>query len=266
MLGNQFTQYPPLPTEETKEFGLLPIDFVLETAILNGLDWFRNEPGAKNKVFGHLRDPWLADRYGQAKIDEVHAFIVKYQIKVVQHFALIDMEVPCISIALMDGSEMVERAGMADFQQTIDVLDAENMVKGRTEVGYIPVLDNIQLGIHSINTPDLVKYIYYLLIYILSSFKVEMELKGIHLGTFRATDLSRMNEFLPENMYSRFINFTSFSLASYDKGSVPIITKVTGVSFPPSTLGGGTTGGGVSSDEVTDIQFGLRLNDIEQRS
>lgn len=54
----------------------------------------------------------------------------------------------------------------------------------------------------------------------------------MQLGTFRATDLSRMNEYLPENMYSRFINFTSFSIASFDKGLVPIVENIIGMTTP----------------------------------
>jgi len=75
----------------------------------------------------------------------------------------------------------------------------------------------------------LTKYLYYLVIYILNAFKPQLEERGLQLGTFRATDLSRMNDYLPENMYSRFINFTVFSIARFDKGDVPIIEKIIGL-------------------------------------
>lgn len=227
----------PAPTDqgETKETGLHPVDFILESILKAGLEWFRTTPDAGNKVFGHLRDPWLA-KYGQPKIDEIAAYIRKYEIVVVQSFSLIDQQKPSISIQLLDGYEMTERAGFGDFKGTVDVLTMEDEVIGRTEIGYAALSDNIQIGIHAINTPDLVKYIYYLVIYILSSFKPEMENRGLQLGTFRATDLSRMNEYMPENMFSRFINFTVFSIASFDKGIVPIIEKIMGVHINPSDI------------------------------
>lgn len=225
-------QYPAPPSNEEFHYGLYPVDFILETIIRGGIEWFKTDSTAPKKVFGHLMSPWLNTKYGEAKINEIAAFVRKYDITVVQHWALIDQSVPHISIQLLDGSEMVERAGLADFQKTIDTLNMENEVIGRTEVGYAPVLDNIQIGIHAITTPDLVKYLYYLVIYILNSFKPELEARGMQLGTFRATDLSRMNEYLPENMYSRFINFTSFSIASFDKGIVPIVERIIGITVP----------------------------------
>lgn len=223
-------EFPSPPQQEEFHYGLYPVDFILETILKAGIEWFKTDPEAPKKVYGHLMSPWLSGKYGEAKINEIAAYLRKYEVHIVQHFSMVDETVPSISIQLLDGSEMTERAGLADFQGTIDVLDIDNQVRGRTEIGYAAVSDNIQIGIHAINTPDLVKYLYYLVIYILNSFKPELEARGMQLGTFRATDLSRMNEYLPENMFSRFVNFTSFSIASYDKGLVPIIERIIGLS------------------------------------
>jgi len=233
-LGQGFLQYPPPALEEDKEFGLFPVDFLLETVLKAGLEWFRTVPEAPFEVFGHLRGRYLGGKYGENKINEIANFIKKYDIKIVQHFSLIDQTYPCISIQLLEGNEQVDRAGLSDFQGSIDVLDMDNHVKGRTSVGYTAMTDNMHIGIHSINTPDLVKYIYYLVTYILSSFKPELEATGLQLGTFRASDISRLNEYLPENMYSRYINFTVFSIASFNKGAVPIIEKIMGVNVSPT--------------------------------
>jgi hypothetical protein len=94
-----------------------------------------------------------------------------------------------------------------------------------------------------------------------------MESRGMHLGTFRATDLSRLNEYLPENMYSRFINFTSFSIASFDKGIVPIVENIIGVSVPIAPPSGDAVQIPVedhpSSDTEINPDTGLCLNDGE---
>lgn len=246
-----YDQYPPEELIEDAHTGLFPVDFVLESILKAGLEWFRNTEGSGKVVFGHLMDPWLA-KYGEAKIKEIEDFIKKYEIRIVQHFSLIDMTVPCISIQLLDGSEMTERAGLTDFAGEVDVLDMEDNVKGRTEVGYVPVYDSMQIGVHSTVTPDLVKYLYYLVAYILSTFKPEMEKRGLQLGTFRATDISRLNEFLPENMYSRFINFSVFSIARTDKGAVPIIENFIGLH--------------VNSDNVDDIELGITVADTGERT
>jgi hypothetical protein len=255
-----FLNYPPLPAEENKELGVFPVDFLLETILRAGLEWFRTTPGAATEVFGHLRTPYLSGKYGEAKITEISEYIKKYEIRIVQHFALIDQTVPSISIQLLDGSEMTERAGLADFQGQIDVLDAEDMVKGRTEIGYAPVMDNIQIGIHAIGTPDLTKYLYYLVIYILCSFKPELEARGLQLGTFRATDMSRLNEYLPENLYSRFINFSVFTIAKFSNGIVPIVEKILGVHVDPQT--------GHSDEDCEEPrenpELGIGLCDIQQ--
>lgn len=260
MINPAFLRYPPLPPEENKELGIFPVDFLLETIINAGLEWFRTTPEAPKEVFGHLRTPYLSGKYGEAKIEEIAAYIRKYEIRVVQHFALIDQTVPSISIQLLDGSEMTERAGLADFKETIDVLDADDVVKGRTEIGYAPVMDNIQIGIHAINTPDLTKYIYYLVIYILCSFKPELEARGLQLGTFRATDLSRLNDYLPENMYSRFINFSVFTIASFSKGIVPIVEKIMGVHVNPAS----GSEEGCEENLGDNPEYGIGLCDISQ--
>ena len=251
--------YPQPEVDEELRLGLYPVDFILDTILRAGLQWFRTDPTAPKQVYGHLLDPWLS-KYGEAKVNEIAAFIKKYEIRVVQHFSLIDSTVPCISIQLLDGNEATERAGLADHQQMIDVLDEDDMVKGRTEVGYAPIIDNMHIGIHAITTPDLAKYLYYLVIYILVSFKPTLEERGIMLGTFRATDISRLNEFLPENMYSRFINFNVFTVASFSKGAVPMIEKIMGLSIehgPGAEVGS-------TSEEGLEPELGITLKTIQQ--
>lgn len=255
---NGFDTYPAPALVEDQYFGVLPIDFLLETVLKEGLAWFRADSSAPDQVFGHLKAPWLS-KYGEAKIDEIAAFIRKYEIKIVQHFSLIDAAVPCFSIQLLDGGEMTERAGLVDHQRMIDTRDMEDNVIGRTEVGYVPISDNVHIGIHVINTPDLAKYLYYLAVYILSSYKMVLEKRGLMLGTFRATDISRLNDFLPENMYSRFINFTVFSIASYGKGALPIVTSIQGVHVPPVDAEFDP-----ESDTEIEPETGIKLSNIQQ--
>lgn len=235
-IGGGAYEYPPVSPTVEEFYGVYPVDFLLETILKAGLEWFRTDPLAPNYVFGHLNSPYLA-KYGQPKIDEIAAYIKKYDIKIVQSWALIATAVPCISIQLLDAGEMIERTGFADFERMADTLNMEGEVSGRREVSYCPITDNIHLGIHCQDSPDLAKYLYYLIVYVLNSFKPQLETRGMMLGTFRATDLSRMNEYLPENLYSRFINFTIFTIASFDKGVVPIIEQFMGINIAPASEG-----------------------------
>lgn len=256
MLG--FSEYPVPAQEEEFHYGIYPIDFILEAVLRAGIKWFVENEDAPNKVFGHLLTPYLKTEYGQPKIDEIASYIRKYQITIVQSFAQLDERMPAISIQLLDGSEMTERAGLADYQDKIDIMDANNMVKGRLEIAYSPMFDNVHLGIHTIDTPDLAKYLYYLIVYILNVFKLDFEKLGIYLGTYRATDISKLNDYLPENMYSRFINFSCMTLASYDRGTQTIIENIVGLSVKP--------GPAVivdESEEDIDIEEGITVTDEE---
>ncbi len=229
---NQF-QYPGPVVEQPEYSGVFPVDFLLESVIRAGITWFLEDAEAKNLVFGQLRASWLS-KYGQDKIDEIHAYVAKYDIKIVQHFSLIAQNLPCISIQLLDGNEEEARASLDDHMKMIDnaSLGEDESVIGRVQWGYAPIVDNIHIGIHAHNTPDLTKYIYYLLVYILSAFKPQLMDRGFHLTTFRATDMSRMNEYLPENIYSRFLNFSCWTIAPFQKGKVPIIDNILGLHVP----------------------------------
>jgi len=225
------TVYPPVKQAEECFTGIYPVDFVLETIIDAGLKWFRTDPNAPLAVFGQLNRPWLRDRYGEKKIAEIEAYIKKYEVRVVQHWSLIAKVTPCISIQLLEANEEESRAGLEDHSRVLDNLGDDNAVLGRESYGYIPVIDNIQIGIHASETPDLAKYIYYLIVYILSAFKTDLQDRGLKLTTFRATDISRINEYLPENVFSRFINFQVYTNAEYKKDDLPIIDKFLGLNI-----------------------------------
>jgi len=230
-------QYPNPGTNSETYFGVHPVDFTLEVVIKAGMEWFLTTPEAPDLVFGHLKSTWLNSRYGQAKIDDIGDFIKKYDIPIVQHWSLIAEKSPCISIQLLDANEEEARAALNDHSDMLDVLDMENNVIGRTQIGYSPIVDQMHIGIHSNQTPDLTKYLYYLIIYLLNGFKSQLQEKGMMLTTFRATDISRLNEYLPENIYSRFINFTSFTIAPYKKDALPIIEEILGVHVPDDRSG-----------------------------
>lgn len=254
--------FPP-EIDDSVTFGVLPVDFLLETVLAAGIQWFKTDPVAYKRVYGWLYSPFLNAKYGEAKALEIKNFLIKYDLKIVQSFALIDNTVPCISLQLLDGGEQENRAGLMDFAQNIDVI--ANNVLSRTEVSYSPIGDNIHIGIHVQNTPDLAKYIYYLVVYILNTFKPKLEAQGLSLGTFRATDISKLNEYLPENMYSRFINFSVYSPANFDRGDASIIENFIGLSADQGhsdTGQGNADPDGLTEIEDPDFEFGIHFATI----
>jgi hypothetical protein len=247
--------YPPDLNETAKDckFGIYPVDFIIETILNAGLTWFRTTPGAPNAVYGHLTEPYLS-KYGQAKIDEITDFIKTTEIRIVQHWALIDQTVPNISIQLLDAAEREDRAGLDDHSGDLDIIeDGTGNILGREQLGYVPILDNVHIGIHAVDTPDLVKYLYYLVIYILMAFKPQLQERGIQLSTFRVTDLSRMNDYLPNNMYSRFINFSVYTTSSIKKGELPILEEILGIHLR-----------GEDDGTIDEINGGITVSNVEQ--
>lgn len=216
--------YPAPETEIDKHMGIYPCDFLLEQALDSGFDWFRKTPGAGSMVFGNLTRPELNSRYGQPKIDEITAFVKNTQIRILQSFPVDDQQAPVLSINMNSSSETQELGGLNRFAMRLEDLASTGEVMGAREVGYHPVTDSLLVGIHAVGSADKVKYIYYLTLYVLMSLRAQLEETGMFNMTFQATDLSRLNDFLPANMFSRFITVNFTSLALFDKGNAPIVT------------------------------------------
>jgi len=219
-------QYPAVPPDNEKVFGIYPVDFIFEQIIEDGLDWFRNTPEAPEYVYGHLKSALLNDRYGQGKIDEIKNYIEATEIRVSQAWPTGSEVVPVISINLASGVERIEHAGMDDFDSNLDTLGVEELVEERREIGYTPINDELLIGIHSAGSPDTVKYIHMLLVFILAQNRDIFSSEGLMNLTFRSTDLSRLNELLPQNMFSRFVTATVESMALIPKRIVPMTQNI----------------------------------------
>ena len=81
-------------------------------------------------------------------------------------------------------------------------------------------------GYFRFKTPDKAKYLYMLIMYILNTMRFELEKEGLHGISFRATDLSRLNEFLPSHMFSRFITMSVETLPTIFKSEAPILKDI----------------------------------------
>lgn len=219
--------YPQPAGEIDCRTGVYPSDFLLEQVLDAGFDWFRKTPEAPGLVFNNLLRPELDKRYGQEKIDEIATYVRNTQIRVLQSFPIEDQQAPTISINMNSSGETQELGGLDKFAMRMMDFDSLGNVVGGREMGYHPITDSLLVGIHSVGTADKVKYLYYIVVYILMSLRSQLEETGMFNMTFQATDLSRLNEFLPANMFSRFLTVNFTSMALFNKADAPIVTGFT---------------------------------------
>lgn len=224
----------------TPTSGVIPTDFILQAIIESGLAWFRaNAVVAASAVWGpFVTNSFLTAKYGQTKIDELRDFILATDIPVVQHWSMAEQRLPCFSVQLFDGGEAQNEASMMDYIEAVDTFDGQGNVIGRSSYLVSPIRETIHVGIHVANSPDIAKYLYYFLVYLLIAFKPTLEANGIDLSSYAATDVSRLNEWLPANVFTRFVNVTMRTQPEFlPQVADQIVTAIQGVQIPPA---GGT--------------------------
>jgi hypothetical protein len=224
---NVFDTYPYTPEIEGEGyyFGIYPTDLILEYFIEKGLEWFRSDADAVKKVFSHFLRPQLIEKFGQTKIDEIQTYFDDHEISVIQSFPISDQTLPLVSIQLADAEEVMPYGGLNQFAGVLDNVDSEGVIADRKTFGYLPMNDSLLVGIHATSV-DKVKYLYYLIAYIISSSVPQFEDIGLFNVLLRATDLSRLNEMMPANVFSRFMTVSVKSNAFFDKEYVPIVNKI----------------------------------------
>lgn len=82
---------------------------------------------------------------------------------------------------------------------------------GRNEV---PLYETVQVGVHT-ERSNFTKHLYFLLIYLLSSRRLEMENIGYHISKFNGSEYMREQDLLPSNIFSRYINITFWTKISW---------------------------------------------------
>lgn len=217
------TIFPPPRRTPDSLLGLYPTDFIVEDVLDDGLKWFRSTPGAEQQVFGRLLMPAVIGRYGQAKIDEIAKYIRGFEIRIIQAFPVEDTQMPAISINLADANQPERYEALTHYAGAVDSLGPSDEVVGRKEIGYLPIQDSILIGIHATGTPDKVKYLYYLVSYVIASALDRFNEMGFIDVSLRATDMSRFNDLLPANVYTRFLTLSVSTVPKYEKGVVPMV-------------------------------------------
>ena len=141
-----------------------------------------------------------------------------------------DEESPSISINLQSSTEIANNVGLDYHAGQIPTLGSDGTIKGASQLGYTPIRDDVLIGIHATGSPDKTKYLYYLVTYILNAFREQLEdrpdeINSLFNITWRATDISRLNEYLPTHLFSRFVTVTADHFAIFNKVPVPFVNN-----------------------------------------
>ena len=101
-------------------------EFVIETVLRDGLNELRINSDRLDDIFSKFLNAYFVNQYGQSKIDELKTHIQNKQVKIVQSWAMVPTEVPCISIELLRASED------EDIQQFSNEFEEESEAKTPT--------------------------------------------------------------------------------------------------------------------------------------
>ena len=76
-------------------------ELTLETIIRDGLGDLRNNPSQLDDIFSKFLNTYFNNQFGQTAIDELKTYIQNNQIKLVQSWSMVPMQLPCVSIELI---------------------------------------------------------------------------------------------------------------------------------------------------------------------
>jgi len=191
-------------------------DLIVETILTEGLADFRaNIDDRLDMFYDQLKESYLSTEYGQAELDRFKQYINDNEISIVHNWNIVSQRVPCIFIQNVSSQEQVQRTFINDFSGNIDTIGAGVITDRREEFSF-PFNEQVQVGIH-VNDPGgptALRWLYAMVVYFLISRKDDLVDRGLELSTFSATDFNRLNEFLPENIFSRYITFNFINYVS----------------------------------------------------
>lgn len=198
-------------------------DFVLQTVVQETLEEISNDSNILDQLFSEFKRAHFNKTYGQAEIDEIRAYFEKKQIRVVTSWSMVKSEYPCYSIQLLQSQEIDGEAALGDYLEA-EFLgdDGEEVNKYPSSLNYpqtipdhtskvdvtgVPIRESILIGSHAPDKPNIARYMAWVLHYILRSKRNVLIDRGLDRSTIGFSDFARQNEYLPENIFTRFCTF-----------------------------------------------------------
>ena len=213
-------------------------EIVVQRVIQEGIKSLRANPDAFNDIFATLMCDEMNAAYGQAYIDKIRNWFFTTKIPVLQAWSLNPQRIPCISVHLATEMEDEQKAAIGDYFG-----DAEDST---TLTGVFTVY--VDIGIHADKSSDGVLWLYYIVSYIMFKEKRRAERLGLKLHTWNASDYSRDNRKLAEDIWTRWMRFkctTQNFLA--DETLSEAESVVTNISAQPA--------GSDDPDDVVDVNI-----------
>ena len=172
----------------------------LQRVLQQGIKQLKANPVILDDIFCYYLVSEMSSDYGQSYVDKIKQCLIQTKIPVVQAWSLNPQRIPCISVHLANEREDEQKAAIGDYWGSEDGV-------GEVGVGVFNV--TLDVGLHSSKNGDETLWLYYITNYILFKSKRLSEKLGLQLQTFSATDYARNNQLLADNVWTRWIRFTT---------------------------------------------------------
>lgn len=167
----------------------------LHRIILEGIAILKQAPDVLDDIFQYYTCPEMDNDYGQAYIDNIKKWFVETKIPVVQAWSINPQHVPQIAVRLASESEDETKSALGDHWGLGE----------DSNVGTAPFVVQLDVQIQASKNSDETLWLYYIICYILLKRKRRAEALGLQLHTWSATDYSRENAKLPDNVFARYL-------------------------------------------------------------
>lgn len=181
----------------------------LQRLLQEGIRLLKENPEILDCIFQYYTCDAMESDYGQSYIEEIKTWFLKTKIPVVQAWSYDPQQVPQITVKLATEQEDETKAGIGDHWAMGE----------EANIGVAPFIVNLDITIRSSANGDQVLWLYYMVNYILFKRKRRAEQLGLQLHTFSATDYSRDNSKLADNIWERYIRFRTVVQNFWDSES-----------------------------------------------
>lgn len=169
----------------------------LQKVIQQGLRNIKNNPDVLDDIFSYMHEEDIENDYGTAYVEKIKTWFLETKVPVLHAWSFNRDRIPCISIHLANDTEDEGKAAIGDHY-------------GEDEVGAVGTATfttQLDIGIHASKSSDEVLWLYYIVTYTLFHDKLFAEKLGLRLQTFTASDWDKRQEYMTENLWTRWIRF-----------------------------------------------------------
>ena len=169
----------------------------VQKVIQSGLREIKSNPDLLDEVFSYMLEDDLLEDYGPSYVNKIKTWFLSTKIPVLHAWTFNMDRIPCISIHLADESEDENKAAIGDYMGAGE----------EGPIGTTPLVTKLDIGIHASKNSDEVLWLYYIITYVMFKNKLVAERLGLRLQTFTASDWDKRQEYMVENIWTRWMRF-----------------------------------------------------------